>query len=459
MVISIVVAILGANSVYDIACASAMWSSTTDVGMGDTLCISHRRRHHEIKAETSSSRTHIGNLQSSSAWDITCASLSACIVVLWVYGLITCGPQVTVSVCAHWCQDVYSLACQAASAVCSSQWRWKPSAARGSGAVPIVLIYHGTFGPAHRGHVATAEAARALAELGGAKVTKMVMGFTSNAYAKKKIGESVFVDAAVRCEFARAVLTDWGSEGITLDPEGYTSAEALARRHATSEENIVYVVGSDMTQFVKASNTIVIERGKGEELAVTTSKFDVASLRGACNQVGDFGLSSTAVRESLSRGILPSQYGAAARAWFEKSRLQVDVKSTATGSGTRPPLRRWTSQSDSAAVPVAAKKRQREPSVQIVKVTRVDQPLSGAAASSEPVLQVRAPLQRRKVATVQEPLPRRRNLSMAQRFRAHSMRRSIATYRAQTFAFGEGWVVVATGSLQHEVRSRVRKAK
>eukprot|EP00971_Amphidinium_carterae_P109370 2165750-Amphidinium_carterae.2 len=473
-----------------------MWSSTTDVGMGDALCTSPhswpiwdwllqsvglrpslractegdttRSRLYGIYAipssglvqnsnmiipstwswiaqETSSPLTHIGRHQSSSVWGITCAVLSACVVVLWVYGLITwcaqCVFRAARAVFRPPVVEVVDLRSPSPSAHTGVRMftplpvrrrrpfvpvsgGGKPSDARGSGAVPIVLIYHGTFGPAHRGHVATAEAARALAELGGARVTKMVLGFTSNAYAKKKIGESVFVDAAVRCEFARAVFADWGSEGIIFDPEGYTSAEALAYRHATSEDNIVYVVGSDMTQFVKSSNTIVIGRGKGEELAVTVSKFDVATLRGACNQVGDFGLSSTAVRKSLAHGILPSEYGAAARAWFEKSLVKIDVKSTATGSGTKTPVRRLTSQP--AAVPVAAKKRQREPSVQIVKVTRVEQPPSVEPAIVESGLQERAPLQRRKLATVQEP-PRRRNLSMAQRFRAHSMRRSIGT--------------------------------
>eukprot|EP00971_Amphidinium_carterae_P115286 2283404-Amphidinium_carterae.2 len=58
---------------------------------------------------------------------------------------------------------------------------------------PVVLVYHGTFGPMHLGHIACIKDSTRLAEDAGLSVRRFVVGFTTPEYAwnKQKDPESV----------------------------------------------------------------------------------------------------------------------------------------------------------------------------------------------------------------------------------------------------------------------------
>eukprot|EP00971_Amphidinium_carterae_P172559 3420534-Amphidinium_carterae.1 len=170
----------------------------------------------------------------------------------------------------------------------------------------VALIYHGTFAPCHKGHIATIASAHASVELAGARVVKTVIGFTTEKSARRKFCFPELYPASARADIAREVVADSGFEFIEVDPVECSASEVLAARYRTDNIAAVFVLGSDVKAYTSASHTFIVGRGKGE---VSVAPFSLLNFRGACNQVSDFGLSSSEVRRSLMDGIIPAHYG------------------------------------------------------------------------------------------------------------------------------------------------------
>eukprot|EP00971_Amphidinium_carterae_P214535 4257569-Amphidinium_carterae.1 len=170
----------------------------------------------------------------------------------------------------------------------------------------VALIYHGTFAPCHKGHIATVATAFASVELAGAKVVRTVLGFTTEKSARKKFHFPELCPAGVRAEIARAVVADSGFDFIEIDPIECSASEALAARYRSPGVHAVFVLGSDVKGYGSSGHTIIVGRSKGE---VKVAPFSLLNFRGACNQVSDYGLCSTDVRRSLLDGVVPNHYG------------------------------------------------------------------------------------------------------------------------------------------------------
>eukprot|EP00971_Amphidinium_carterae_P132840 2630689-Amphidinium_carterae.2 len=200
----------------------------------------------------------------------------------------------------------------------------------------IDLVYHGTFGPCHAGHISTIATAHALASVCGAKIRKTIIGFTTQKHAGKKFSFGNLTSAAARCSIARAVLQDHGQDFafITVDEREAQSADELGQRHRVKGVEQVFVIGSDIRGYVKSSHTITVGRSDSK-LPVT--EFDLRTLRGTCNQDGHLGLSSTAVRQQLRAGTIPAFYGEnARRALMEYVQPNAEVMETEPPEGATP---------------------------------------------------------------------------------------------------------------------------
>eukprot|EP00971_Amphidinium_carterae_P008867 174943-Amphidinium_carterae.1 len=187
----------------------------------------------------------------------------------------------------------------------------------------VALIYHGSFGPLHAGHIAALQSAHALLQHNGVQVMTMVMGFTLPRRVNKKEGGALFSDTSKRVAMAKAVLADERVTNVILDPQPCGSAEVLGHKYAVDGLLPVYVVGDDIQPKLRPKSVIVYR----EENPVNgiPTHFEITTLSGACRQVRALGCSATDVRLQLQQGKVHGSYGPCATEVLEKMLAHLPV--------------------------------------------------------------------------------------------------------------------------------------
>eukprot|EP00971_Amphidinium_carterae_P330875 6464139-Amphidinium_carterae.1 len=199
----------------------------------------------------------------------------------------------------------------------------------------VILTYHGSFGPFHKGHRECIHSAVNFMIQRNFHVVRAVIGFTTEKKYDNKVGSALFANTDLRADIALAVLAEGPPPPvpIVVDRKPQSTSHNLSIAHETEGIFMIYVVGSDVMSNPD-SRTIVVTRTSKEQKC--HEYFDARELRGVCVQKRSLDVSSTIVRASLDQGRIPDSYEVQARALIAKALGQMQDPSISAALAAGP---------------------------------------------------------------------------------------------------------------------------
>eukprot|EP00971_Amphidinium_carterae_P170794 3384783-Amphidinium_carterae.2 len=170
-----------------------------------------------------------------------------------------------------------------------------------------VLIYHGTFAPFHRGHISCIVDAVSLLESNHIAVKETFIACTNEFQASRKLHcqpNDACVSVADRISIIKSLVQQLCNTVVAT--HAYRTGDAMSFDHHSSPGTLhIHLVGSDV-RLKPSPRTVVVMRDVRDH--VDSCYLDTFMLFGVCNQTQALGSSSTAIRGSLQRGVVPDYY-------------------------------------------------------------------------------------------------------------------------------------------------------
>eukprot|EP00971_Amphidinium_carterae_P203150 4031629-Amphidinium_carterae.1 len=168
----------------------------------------------------------------------------------------------------------------------------------------VAVIFHGTFGPPHQGHMVCLRSALQFLHSSNIHVASVAIGTTTLRQAARKAGEDRWIEDEKRHALLCALVKDEKLEPIAVDNTACSTSHKLAVRHSSTQLPPIYVMGSDV-QRRPSRNTLIVARA-GDKFV---EGFNPITLAGVCLEQQSTHLSSTVMRAMLSQGLIHSTYG------------------------------------------------------------------------------------------------------------------------------------------------------